>query len=1112
MVEAYTFHPNEMRDDARRVYAACTSVAEVKIQLGEMRKITDEKAISPEEKKHHQKILLEEAQRRITELNREVGVERQGELNAVQEIYNYYKAQGLLDLPNVTEDEQEIVKQVFEQPGGMKERLQREAHWSDPKGAMEFFRAVNEAENFDIDEVLSPAEKVAGVSLTQQERDKRRYQRLRQYRELVAVARGAEQKAGGTVVSTSKQLLVDLNKRLEQYDRELRDQFPEELYAGSARLKENVETVKKYFDTTKRIRNFDLRDPQQRIAQQEQVQRLVAYKDELVTAVDKIRDELLFIDLGPEQHRLLDFVYMVKREFLALIGEALDGPRESKAGFTLKTENLVYDWAHTALTADGTMFIEDMWVLVEAAWVNRHNGIEEDQKKHLKAAKRNIDNTLVQLYKDSFDAATGTITDPYYEEKYQYLDVMVNRINKMLAMEATRISRDLTQRPDPEATLDEWLRFFEHNRDNKEFMLKEARDALQGLLRSNARSISIDGSKNSIYDRYRALTDVLSEHPTDAELRYKGVELDKRRILFDMDLIHGQTRSMTCDMHGLARETGMGYSLAGVSDWFHLDVIREENPTVANEFTLRTRREGEGYKYGSYVRQVCDFFEDQLRGDGSKFRGAQWQEDASPKALKGRAEAHLATLNDPNLTAEVREEVVSIAYSICTINPIRFDTYASDLERGDSPAGQIAVWLEKYIAPISTLQWELYKGYKREPVTLAEMYDIRDWYEQLLKRKDVSTKPEAIEKLDNILAMAEGYYLFLSTIVPGRHLRKRHHLPRHGRANSIKSPYPTTYDFGVRMAKERLKLGQTIENWVNGIDKWTDFEHYAVGAIDDGKEFKNTIRGRRRYRKKLVADLHKLFNSKISGVKTNMAVNWEEVAELTISYIDRMFRQYSLFDKSAVGRQRLWVQVRNELYNSYGNLGSAGDIHLHDAHQIDEFKQYLSRNPNVGVRRKPKLANLALDVAMGEKMLKKIAKANKLDLPDNATSQQIIDIIQDYRGQNNIHAEPPLNQRRRNPDLDGKDPHHDIKFRTFLWKATEWWEFNEIWNPRIGKDAEGIPVGTIEENLLDNLAAKVRWVKWKNKNDDAEATTRKAVLGVSGEKKSSVPQEDKAHH
>ena len=327
----------------------------------------------------------------VKDLNPRWQTERSGELSSVADIYSDY-ANWRNGNPAAVGSAQEIAEL-----GQLANRLRTEAHWTDPTGFENFFRAVYAAENFEINN----------------------YQDLQQYRQLVEAARVAEEAAGGTRVSTSKRLLVGLDAKLNDAELLYRDTFEADIFpdvarnalAGITELNTIVTKIRGLKDLSRRERA---------------VEQLKARKGEFIGLFDSLEASLLaFSGNQIEEDKVLDYANMVRREYSALIGEALEYP------YSAKTEGMIYDWAHITLTADGVDFLEDIHDYVGEIWATRANTLEKkqsltpEQVAKLTRYRDRINNTLADLIQNRAG-------DTYYQEKYQYLDVIVNRINWLL--------------------------------------------------------------------------------------------------------------------------------------------------------------------------------------------------------------------------------------------------------------------------------------------------------------------------------------------------------------------------------------------------------------------------------------------------------------------------------------------------------------------------------------------------------------------------------------------------------------------------------------------------------------------------------------------------------
>jgi hypothetical protein len=317
-----------------------------------------------------------------------------GQLDSVRQAYDYYAAWREVagHDPNTPEEDQLFTEPVT----GIEDRLKDPAgaNWSKPERVKEFFQSVYDAQKAG-DEVTS-------------------YDDLIKFQSLVEIARKREEDAGDTTVTTSKAVLGPLEEKLSKLKVDFRDKFsPAMLKKLPSSTKEGLDTLIGLNSSLLKIRQMDQEKKQRALRTLDSAEK---YKE----AEDKIIKGLLTVDLGTEEDRINDFAQMVMREYLALIGEGLDLP------FSTNTENVVRYWAEITRTDDGIETYQELWTKINALWQTKDNALNDTDGKQLEIWKRRINNSLR-------DFVVNHQGEQNYQEKYQFIDVMANRVNVLHA-------------------------------------------------------------------------------------------------------------------------------------------------------------------------------------------------------------------------------------------------------------------------------------------------------------------------------------------------------------------------------------------------------------------------------------------------------------------------------------------------------------------------------------------------------------------------------------------------------------------------------------------------------------------------------------------------------
>jgi hypothetical protein len=948
-----------LRDVFRNKIAGLTATSELNEvtveQINKIRSLPDNRAGAEKKRRMEDIVRRMKIEKAKDIIKRIEGPARVTEIASVRDAYDAYKQQrdATAFAPNSPEE-----VAFFSDPGGIEEQLQNPAgaNWSEPDNVREFFQAVYEADIFP-----TPTN----------------YQQVEQYRRLLQEARNREEDAGGTTTTATRALLVDLERRLDEAQLAHLYDFSNPIPGHTDAERATFTELSKLEQRLKSIREMDPADRRPFIdslrEKKADVERLLQQLGEAaLTAINK-----------DDRQRILSYSAMIRREYMGAIGEALEDPLRpgGSRAFSEKTAYLVSEWARITPTSDGSMFIEDVWKKIASLWEIKDNNFNADKLRVIEELRDKANNTLAELYVQN----DGPIPVQNYDEKYQYLDVIVNRANMLLKIQKDLLDGKTTQKIELVGENPEWksTQWKEHFRRTIKEELEGGGDVVQtfkdevykmfdAMFGFRARANPGDGrERNPSWERMSALRDVLQDPGTgdeilDNELRYWGTFFNNRQILYDMEMDYGRSRSLTSDLDALVAkgEQGQGFSISEIVDWFWLpfkpiDAITDYAPDEIIELPqgkIAKRQEGhqahELYDHHHLVKSTIETMEDWLVEDDGIFSGNKFKEDETSKKAMKKALVNKLLLENPGMAKREAEEIMQIAYDIAELSGIRYDSYAEYLARGGSPAGNVAEDL-KFISETNVIAFLLYKAYKREPFFPAQIFDISIWLKKSRARKESNPRnkdgsinkekqQEQQNRLDNIEKMALGVTRALRTMAP---LRKRHPLPTHGRNDVLKAFYPTGYDFFVRRAQERIAMNLNIENWVKGRPKALDFDHAIFGPVPRAEGKSNNRSDRIKFRRELIKALHNMFNSTISGLKTNMMLDWNDVGMMTVMYIDTLFKSYRQLDKGPLGAYFLWRAVRREINQSMGNLGSAGSIiehgdHAHAEHEGDEGEEH----------------------------------------------------------------------------------------------------------------------------------------------------------------------------
>ncbi len=618
--------------------------------------------------------------------------------------------------------------------------------------------------------------------------------------------------------------------------------------------------------------------------------------------------------------------------------------------------------------------------------------------------RRNVDNGGIVYADDQGDGYNEELKG----KQRIFLDDLMSEIRGIRSAIATNVdvsgknaSTDVEGRPGPDATVADWRKFYRgfEAPEHADFLKQEMKEVVEGMLAAGKRSTTFNGEPNTIYYRYEGLNGIFGEIAgnnliTDAafkeQCKYFSKYMRCRRLLYDMDLVHAQSRSMTCNVDGLGPEAGMGFK-QDIIDFF-VDEVDPNDPEVGfkdsdkvmeafaimqeliNEDDEFFRNPANGKK-----ERVVDPRDGHLKGE---FKGTNFKEDGGSQAKIQETVKKRMGSNPDN------EEAIGIAFSIASIVAIRVHYFEYLYMLGASPQGKVGEWV-KLIKEGNPFAGQLYNAYKRlQAIPLMEALALtKDWWNErksrsdtdrdkvlrraatgvvgkrfslqrllllggqvhelltghshrvnldvgaLQKRKDDDDKGFYVDvpvRARNIEKSEFGTLQQLRTIAT---LRKRYALPSYGPQDDpnreLRNPYPDFLEFMIIRRAERKDSRRTIEDWIEGRGRFVAFNETALGPVASAKDYTKGFSNGNDFRQALVGEggLADLLNIRISQLKAlNELVDWNYVGAVTLAYIDKMFRAYAQFDEEG-GANELYKLTRSIIEESVG-LKSAGDILL----------------------------------------------------------------------------------------------------------------------------------------------------------------------------------------
>jgi hypothetical protein len=433
--------------------------------------------------------------------------------------------------------------------------------------------------------------------------------------------------------------------------------------------------------------------------------------------------------------------------------------------------------------------------------------------------------------------------------------------------------------PAPESLNSDWEYYYtNHFLTERDLVRYEVKIRIKDLVLSNKRSTEKDDEFKG-YQRFLGLYNAL-KNSGDTDYQKLANEMEHWRLTADMALVHGESRSMLTETDNLKSEMGQGFQIHVLDYWFALD--KHGHPAKVHD------KDGnylsEGYENAAQVDAAIQMIVKQLRTNpefSKRWTDSDYSRDEMKRVVTNEMSAKYGN--------SFVEETVHIAYMVCTLGSARLHTFADNPTNayafGASPPGDI-VAKRKYLDECHPLAKMLYSSYKKVRwMPVAPFLKVPDaWWKS---REGVANK----NRLKNMKAAERGSWMAISRIAP---LRKRREalLTKDG---DLAHPYPSSWDFVYARAAERREQRLSFKSWTDGREGFKKFEHTALGEVPGpGKLDVTKSEDRAKYRDILVESIGAL-TELYGALKANPMLDWHEIADMTVEYIDKVFRAYAEF-------------------------------------------------------------------------------------------------------------------------------------------------------------------------------------------------------------------------